>query len=43
MPLHKLPFYHDPQTGILKFKDNFCEDQKIEKKRDLELQKQITQ
>lgn len=33
-PKHTLPYYHDPQTGLLKDKENFDADQKRERDRD---------
>lgn len=38
----QLLYYHDPCTGILKFKENFEKDLKIEQLRSKELSKQIT-
>ena len=37
MPINTDSHYHDPQTGILKYKDEFEADQKIERQRDLQL------
>lgn len=42
MPINQDSHYHDPQTGLLKYKDEFEEDQKIEKERDRKLQLAIT-
>lgn len=42
MPINTDSHYHDPQTGILKYKDEFEDDQKIELQRDLKLQIDIT-
>ena len=42
LPLHDQSHYHDPQTGLLKFKDNFEQDQVIERQRDKKLMRDIT-
>ena len=41
-PKHSLNYYHDPQTGHLKMKENFEKDQELERQRDKELMKEIT-
>ena len=41
MPRHELDYYHDPQTGLLKLKENFEQDKIRENQRDFELQRNI--